>query len=129
MKASLALAAIIVCVAGVAGAQTAPSKTEATPPPSAKPGTTVSGLTVTAKPKLQPCSSRDKQCIDLVVAELKVQYPEELKRFCFQREQRAVRTQLAHDRIVEDLGGNNPPTPTAFGVNSAMKAACATEKK
>lgn len=129
MKANLAFAAIVVFGAGVAGAQTSPARSEVTPTPSAKPGATVSGVTVTANPKPKSCGSRDKHCIDLVVAELKQQYAEELKTFCFQRETRAVRTQFANAQLLEDLGGNGPPITTAFGVNSALKAACSTDKK
>lgn len=129
MKASLAFAAIVVFGAGIAGAQTPPTRNEAPPPPSAKPGATVSGVTVMANPMPKSCGSRDTHCIDLVVAKLKQQYAEELNTFCFLRETRAVRTQFASDQLLEDLGAIGPPIPTALGVNSALKAACSTGKK
>ncbi len=129
MKPSLVLAAIILFSAGVASAQMTPAKTEPAVAPSAKPGTTVSGVTVMANPKPQACASRDQQCIALVVAELKQRYPEELKRFCLQRAARAARTQVTNDQLLEDLGGKGPPKPTAFDVNSALKTACVLQKQ
>lgn len=88
----------------------------------------MSGVTVTpTQPK--PCGSRDKDCIAMIVAELKQRYPEELKRFCFGREMRTVRTEMVNQQLLDSLGGNDPPIPTTFGVNSALKLACASDKK
>jgi hypothetical protein len=92
-------------------------------------GKTVDGLTVVAPAVGKPCASRDRECIALVVAELKRRYPEELKRFCFQRQMRAMRSDVVHEQLLEGLGGGDPPVPTAFGVNSALTTACAGEKK
>ncbi|HEX3366524.1 hypothetical protein [Phenylobacterium sp.] len=88
---------------------------------------TVSGIVVEGLPK-KTCSSRDKECIAVVVAELKEHYPQQLKAFCAQWKMQAVRTQWVNDQLVESLGGNNPPTPTAFGVNSAVSKACAEDR-
>ncbi len=135
MSGRFALAAMSLCLAGPALAQSAPPAVEAAPvastPPAApaKAGTTVSGVTVTPSPRPKSCSSRDKDCIALVVAELKERYPEELKKFCFGRQAQAVRTQFTNEQLLESLGGNDPPVGTAFGVNSALKAACASDKK
>jgi hypothetical protein len=133
MKAPLALAAALALIAGPVAAQ---SPTPAAPPapvaaPPAKPpaeGRTVSGVTVMPAPK-KTCSSRDKDCIDLVVAELKRLYPEQLKQFCFQEQTKAVRTQFTNDQLLEALHGNGPPTPTAFPVSSVVKTACASDRK
>jgi hypothetical protein len=131
MRASLALAAAILLAATTAGAQTASPAAAPSAPTAPKPaagGVTVSGVTVTPSvPK--PCGSRDKDCIATVVAELKTRYPEELKRFCFQRAMRSVRTQLLNDQIVGALHGEDPATQPAFGVNAALQTACSTRKK
>jgi hypothetical protein len=90
-------------------------------------GKQVEGLTVTGKrPDTKTCSSRDRDCIARVVAELKQRYPEELKTFCSQREIRAVRTAMVADQL--GIGGG-PPVSTAIGVNSALATACAPDKK
>jgi hypothetical protein len=94
-------------------------------PPATEP--TVSGIVVEGPPK-KTCSSRDRECIAVVVAELKEHYPQQLKAFCAQWKMQAVRTQWVNDQLVESLGGNNPPSPVAFGVNSAVSKACAADK-
>ena len=137
MKAPLALAAALVFLAGAAGAQ-APAPTEipgAAPAAAAKPpptGNTVSGITVKPLPR-KTCAARDKDCVAMVVAQLKEFYPEQLKQFCFQWETQRVRTELTNTQLMDALdaaGQNNgPPTPTGFGVNSAVKTACAPDKK
>jgi hypothetical protein len=74
------------------------------------------------------CSSRDKQCIGLVVAELKRLYPEQLKRFCFQREMRAMRN--ASDFGDSDPTGQQPPQMAAtFNTAAPLAVACARDKK
>jgi hypothetical protein len=90
---------------------------------------TVEGLTVVAPVPNKPCSSRDQACIALVVAELKQLYPEQLKRFCFQRTMRAMRSDILQADLLAGLGSDNPPMGTSFGVNSALKTACARDKK
>ena len=85
----------------------APSESAAKPAP---PAPTVSGIVVEGLPK-KTCSSRDRECIAIVVAELKQNYPEQLKAFCAQWKMQAVRTQFVHDQLAESLGGNNPPPP------------------
>jgi hypothetical protein len=105
----------------------------ATPPPPAAPapaaGPTVSSLTVEGSrvPK-KSCSSRDKDCIAIVVADLKAHYPEQLKTFCFQWKTQAIRSEWVNDQLMESLGRNAPPPPPAFGVNSAVSKACAPDK-
>ena len=118
----------------VAAAQTTP-EAPAAPPASAAPAArgvppkTVEGLTVIAPLPNKPCSSRDRECIALVVAELKQLYPEQLKRFCFQRTMRAMRSQMLNDQLLEGLSSDNPPPSTSFGVNSALSVACKWDKK
>jgi len=107
------------------------------PPPATAPAATpqgtapktVEGLTVVAPVPNKPCSSRDQACIALVVAELKQLYPEQLKRFCFQRTMRAMRSDMLQADLLAGLGSDNPPMGTSFGVNSALKTACARDKK
>ncbi|MGZ6018883.1 MAG: hypothetical protein ACXWKN_17175 [Phenylobacterium sp.] len=137
MKAALPAAAIAL-LASEAMAQTA------APPPTqipaaaaaasvaagrAKTGAdTVSGITVTPLPK-KACAARDKDCITMVVAELKRLYPEELKRFCFEEQTKQARTQFVNDQLLESLNSNNPPPPMSFQVSPAIKSACAADKK
>ncbi|HXA38465.1 MAG TPA: hypothetical protein VNW53_05650 [Phenylobacterium sp.] len=119
---ALALAAAALAFGGAAQAQPA-----APPAKPAEPGSTVSGIVVQALPK-KSCSSRDKECIALVVANLKQNYPEQLKAFCFQWKTQALRSEWVNDQLIESLGGATPPTPAAFGVNSAVAQACAEDK-
>ncbi|THD71909.1 hypothetical protein [Phenylobacterium sp.] len=104
----------------------APSSGVPAPKPAAY-GPTVSGIVVEGLPK-KSCSSRDKECIAVVVAELKQNYPEQLKAFCAQWQMRAIQSRWVTDQLNESLGGNNPPTPPTFGVNSAVSKACSTDK-
>jgi hypothetical protein len=148
MKSSIALliSATLVASTAVAEPPAPPPATSISPPVSsvspeivpseaglpvkarAAAGKTVDGLTVVA-PAGKPCGYRDRECVALVVAELKRRYPGELKRFCFQRQMRAMRSEVVNEQLLEGLGGGDPPVPTAFGVNSALKTACAEEKK
>ena len=129
MRAPLGFLVSITLLAGAAQAQppAAPAAAAAEAAPATKPASpgpkVVEGLTVVGKTApAEPCSSRDKDCIALVVAELKTRYPEQLKRFCFSREVRSVRSQMIYQRLEGELG--DAPTPTAFGENSALKTAC-----
>ncbi|HZZ32436.1 MAG TPA: hypothetical protein VFE10_10635 [Phenylobacterium sp.] len=112
--------------APAATAASAPSTASAAAKPAAS-GPTVSGIVVEGLPK-KSCSSRDKECIALVVAELKQNYPEQLKAFCAQWQMRAVQSRWVTDQLNGSLGGNNPPTPPTFGVNAAVSKACAPDK-
>jgi hypothetical protein len=105
-----------------------PPAAPATAAPAPPAGATVSSLTVEGSrlPK-KTCSSRDRDCIAIVVAELKQNYPEQLKAFCFQWKTQAVRSQWVNDQLLESLG-NDHPSPTAFGVNSAVTKACTPDK-
>jgi hypothetical protein len=111
-----------------AEARSAP-QASAAPAARGVPPKTVEGLTVIAPLPNKPCSSRDRECIALVVAELKQLYPEQLKRFCFQRTMRAMRSQMLNDQLLEGLSSDNPPPSTSFGVNSALSVACKWDKK
>jgi hypothetical protein len=105
-------------LAGAARAQTASTPTAA---PS-RSGSTVSGVTVRPQP-YRSCGSRDQACVALVVADLKLNYPEQLKAFCFQWQTQSVRTQFVYNQLALEHGsGAHPPLPTAFGVNSAVKS-------
>ncbi|HLZ75954.1 hypothetical protein [Phenylobacterium sp.] len=138
MKAAL-LAAAIALLAGAAAAQTpappptqipgaeAPSAHVAAARPKAG-GETVSGVTVMPLPT-KACAARDKDCIAMVVAELKQRFPEELKRFCFEEHTKQARTQFVNDQLLDSLNSNNPPPPTSFQVSPVIKTACATDKK
>jgi hypothetical protein len=121
MQALLAIAAAIAVSASAAEPLTAPAAPRAGPSP------TVSGVTVIPRPT-KTCFSRDKACVALVVAELKRLYPEQLKQFCFGWATQTARTQMTYDQM-QPLNPLEPPLPTAFGVNSAVKTACASDKK
>jgi hypothetical protein len=85
IRSGVAVAAALCMAAGSALAQ-APAKTVA-PSPSATPapaGANVSGVTVSPVPR-KPCAPKDKDCIAIVMAELKDLYPEQVKTFCFQQ--------------------------------------------
>jgi len=123
------LAAVVEPAAGAATTPPTPPPAAAAPAARALPPKTVEGLTVVAPLPNKPCSSRDQACIALVVAELKQLYPEQLKRFCFQRTMRSMRTQMLNDQLLEGLSSDNPPPSTSFGVNSALRTACAWDKK
>lgn len=129
MRAGLYFAFALSLLAGAAAAQT-PAPAPAAPAPQAAPrtGATVGGVTVMPMPK-KTCSSRDKTCIAMVVAELKRDYPEQLKQFCFQEQTKAVRNQFVNDQLLESLNGNGPPTPTAAPVSPIVKIACAPDPK
>lgn len=127
MRAALSFALAAALIAGPALSQ-APLGASAAPAAAKKPGDTVSGVTVTPMPK-KACSSRDKDCIAMVVAELKRDYPAQLKQFCFAEQTKAARNQFVNDQLLESLGGNGPPTPTAFPVSPVVKTACASDKK
>lgn len=127
MRTSLCFTLAMSLFAGTAEAQTpaaSPAPAAATP----KAGDTLSGVTVMPVPK-RICSSRDKDCIAMVVAELQRRYPEQLKQFCFAEQTKAARTQFTNDQLLESLNGNGPPTPTAAPVNPIVKTACASDKK
>lgn len=122
-------AAVIVLLAGVAAAQTPASPPTQLPTPKPRSGgDTLSGVTVTPLPK-KACAPRDKDCITMVVAELKRLYPEELKRFCFEEQTKQARTQFVNDQLLESLNSNHPPPPMSFQVSPVIKTACASDKK
>jgi hypothetical protein len=135
MRAGLPLVAAMMLLASGAAAQTSATPPAAEAPAAAlapgaarpKAGDTVSGVTVVPMPK-KSCSSRDKDCIAMVVAELKRLYPEQLKQFCFSEQTKAVRNQMVGDQLYESLGVSRPP-PTAFPVSSVVKTACAQDPK
>jgi len=125
MKAiSLLFAALL-----LAGPVRAEPQSPAAAPSTAPPGKTVEGLTVTAKPfPKTECGSRDAECIRLVVAELKRLYPEQLKRFCFEREMRAARDTLSFGDA--DPGGTRPSqTGMTFTKAAPLAIACASDPK
>jgi hypothetical protein len=122
MRAALPLAIAAALMAGGTFAQT-PETT-----PAKKAGDTVSGITVMPVPK-KACSSRDKDCIAIVVAELQRLYPEQLKQFCLGERTKAVRNQIVGDQLLDALNSNGAPTATAAPVSSVVKTACATDKK
>ena len=138
MRATLSLAISATLFAGIAFAQpalapaapvrpAAQSTSSTSPQAPATGGKTVEGLTVTGKafPKSE-CASRDTQCIKLVVAELKRLYPEQLKRFCFQRQMQAMASTL-------QFGDADPARPAQTGMTFTRAAplaiACASDPK
>jgi hypothetical protein len=96
MRAAFALALAVAVLAGAASAQAPGPTTPATPagkPAPDKPGATVSGVTVQGGPRKQ-CAPKDKDCIALVMAQVKELYPEQLKQFCFQQKMDAMRQDM-----------------------------------
>jgi hypothetical protein len=135
MRTVISLVISATLFAGVALAEPAvePVAPQSTAPTSAKApatgGKTVEGLTVTGKvfPKTE-CSPRDAQCINMVVAELKRLYPEQLKRFCFQRQMRAMRDTALFGEA--DPGGTRPAqTGVTFTRAAPLAVACASDPK
>jgi hypothetical protein len=132
MKVSLAFAAAIMVLAGSPAADAAPPEVSAAPAassPSGAGGKTVEGVTVVGKPlPTKECSSRDKDCILTVVAELKKLYPEQLKRFCFQRQMRAMRNNALFGD--SDLAGSEPPEAgSPYSTAAPLAIACKSDKK
>ena len=126
MKTSSALAmALALLTAGAAQAQTAASR------PAPKTGdSTVSGVTVEGrKTPSKTCAARDKDCISVVVAELKARFPEQLQKWCQLVEWRAAATNMN----IDDLNGslNSPGTHSEAGnfmPPAVAKVACSTDK-
>lgn len=87
----LAPVAAVSLFAAAAMAETTPAKPA--PPPS---DTTVSGVTVMPLPS-RSCRPKDKDCIALVIAELKAKYPEQLKKFCFQTQMNVEKQDIQAD--------------------------------
>jgi hypothetical protein len=95
MRRTLILAAVAL-LAGTADAQQpSPQAASAATAPAApdKSGTTVSEVTVKPLPRKQ-CSPKDKDCIALVMAEVKELYPEQLKAFCYQQKVDVMRQDM-----------------------------------
>jgi hypothetical protein len=80
-----AVATALWAAAGSALAQ-GPAAAPAQPVPAAPAsgGPSVSGVTVSPSPR-KPCAPKDKDCIAIVMAEVKALYPEQLKMFCQQQ--------------------------------------------
>jgi hypothetical protein len=128
MRTAVSLAISATLFAGVAFAEPAiaPAAAASAAQPSTTPipakasvagAKTVEGLTVTGRAfPTTECSPRDKDCIIMVVAELKRLYPEPLKRFCFQRELR-------------DMRNGRPAFGAEHPGGAALKIACAADKK
>lgn len=103
----------------------------AAPPPlasEAKPsGNTVSGVTVAPPKAPKACSSRDKDCIAMVVAELKARYPKELQDYCDKVDWRIAATNMnADDLFQKRFGGSNAGL---FYKAPVLKIACAKDPK
>lgn len=131
MKLSIGFLIAAMVFAGAAMAQPAADTTNPSVSPSAAPvrpatpaARTLDSVTVVAPLPNRPCSSRDKECIALVVAELKQRYPEQLKRFCFQRTMRTMRSNL-----LNDTDPMKSPFTAGFSAPPAMQVACAWDKK
>jgi len=117
--------ALALLVANAAQAQTAS--------PSRAPGigdNTVSGVTVEGhKTPSKACSSRDRDCIATVVAELKARFPEQLQKWCQLVEYRAAVTNMNIDDLNGALG--SPGTHSEAGnfmPPAVAKVACSADK-
>jgi hypothetical protein len=83
MKPAAAVVAALWIAAGSALAQE-PAPAQPTPATPAPAGPSVSGVTVSPLSR-KPCAPKDKDCIAIVMAEVKALYPEQLKMFCHQQ--------------------------------------------
>ncbi|HEX2817513.1 MAG TPA: hypothetical protein VHN39_14030 [Phenylobacterium sp.] len=120
-------------VASPALAQTTGDRATAAPAkPAPTTGTTISGVTVEgARPMpSKGCSSRDKVCVAMVVAELKARYPEQLLQWCHEVERRAVVSNLNIDDINSTSGSNVAHSESGqFAPPAVARSACASDKK
>ena len=125
---------LLICaalIAGSASAQTgaAGESGPAAAKPSAQAGKratpTVSGVVVQGLPK-KACSSRDKACIAIVVAQLEELYPKELLRFCTGREENLAWIQMHAD---DNLPATRAPTASEYSSPPVLKVACANVHK
>lgn len=135
-KATFGLLISTTLIAGAAFAQSvAPTPGVPTPPAAAERATgatagkarQVEGVTVLGK-RAEPkaCSSRDDNCIAMVVAELKQRYPKELQKWCEHVKERAAMNSIMFmeidlDRPHPNVGPYMPPAVT--------KSACAPDKQ
>jgi hypothetical protein len=105
------------------------ARTPAEPTPTAPPAaaSSVDGIVVEGLPK-KSCTSREKDCIAVVVAELKARYPQQLKAFCANWKMQAIRDQWANDQLAASFGGSHQASPSSFGVNAAISKACSPDK-
>ncbi len=95
----------------------------------AKPVPTVSGIVVEGVPK-KPCAPRDKDCIALVMAEVKALYPEQLKRFCAVQQMDVMRQDMqANIAGWCDGPGLGASSMCSHYVSPVVKQVCAPDKK
>jgi hypothetical protein len=136
MKPILGLAAAGLLLASAAYGQStpapAPGTTTAAPgnPSAASPttGKVVEGVTVVGKRlPTRSCGSRDKDCIDTVVAELKARYPHELKMWCAQVKERAAMNTLMFMEV--DMDRPLTANTSTYEPPPVTKIACAPDKK
>jgi hypothetical protein len=93
VRLALTVAVAASLFAAASAAQPPPTPATSAKPPAASSDPTVSGVTVMPLP-IRSCKPKDKDCIALVVAELKEHYPEQLKKFCFQTEMNVQRQDI-----------------------------------
>jgi hypothetical protein len=107
---------------------TAPVATPPTSPaPAAVPGTKLEGVTVTGKrPSKGQCAEKDQACTLAVIAELKLRYPEQLKRWCNQVRDGAMWANIEQTSL---FPGNHPGLGGSFQPPAVTKLACASDKK
>ncbi|HEX2817514.1 MAG TPA: hypothetical protein VHN39_14035 [Phenylobacterium sp.] len=135
MKRVLTLAGAAVLFAAVANAQApspqpAPTPTApATAPAPDKSGATVSGVTVRPLPR-KPCAPKDKDCVAMVMAEVKNLYPEQLKSFCFQQQMDVMRQDMQANMAGWCEGpGLGAAAICSHHVSPVVKQVCAPDKK
>ena len=138
MRPLLALAAALAVLADAAWAQApaSPAATAPSPAPApasaaakADPGKTVSGVTVEALPRKQ-CAPKDKDCIALVMAQVKELYPEQLKKFCFTQQMDVMRQDMQANLAGWcDSPGLGATSTCSHHVSPVVKQVCAPDKK
>jgi hypothetical protein len=131
MKAAAVSLIAATLYAGAVLAQPPPSPAgSAHAPASPSAPKTVEGLTVTPSPlPTKECSPRDRRCIAIVVAELKRLYPQQLKRFCFQREMRTMNNSVLFSDVDPTTSSNPAQLGATYHAGSALGVACAPDKK
>ena len=101
--------------------------TPAASPPAAAPGTKLEGVTVTGKrPPKGQCAEKDQACTLAVIAELKLRYPEQLKRWCNQVRDGAMWANTEQSAL---FPGNHPGLGGSFQPPAVTKLACASTPK
>ena len=130
MKLVIALLAVALPAAALAQPAADAPQTPASAGPAKAPANTISGVTVEAAKPQKACSSRDKACVAMVVAELKARFPNELQKWCDTVKYRAAVTNMNIDDLNGALGSPGTHSEAGqFAPPAVAKVACASDPK